>query len=619
MTEPDPPRPYRHEGGEDPTHTSDGSGAGAPPPADARTWGGFQLIESLGHGGFGRVYRAWESSLAREVALKVIRVPDPAQASTVLHEGRLLARVRHPNVVTVHGAQQVGDEIGIWMELIRGRSLADLVRQQGPMSADEAAVVGVHLCQAIAAVHAAGLLHRDIKAQNVMRESGGRIVLMDFGAGRDTADPDQSGRAELPGTPRYMAPELFAGAAASRASDIYSLGVLLFFLATRGFPVDGRTVMDFALAHGGRRRRSLGDARPDLPAAFVRVVERALSAAPGERYPSAGAMLQALNDAIPVSPRHWTDPRGAAAESDPDVAETTRLSDTQRRVPAMPLAARWALGLVAGFLSLGFFGYLTTHQFNDWLDIGTDFTATSPLQWWITGLRSFIPLVFYATVTIVTVRLVVAMWHVIERLLPAAVRLKIRGRDTVTGVLRLVGGPEARSAGHELLLLQTLVVALVIWLFLDVFMLLIAADVNTVDAALLERLRPLSGTRIWYRPVLTAALVGMVFAWIALWRRQRARGRSLDRTTLAAAMVMMAMMLVMLELPYALLFRPANRIAYDQLRCYQVGANATHLLLYCPDAPPPRKRVVPIDDARVQRTGDSESIFSIDRSPSPGR
>src|SRR5688572_17738625 len=139
MTERQPPQ-ANPESPDDPTHTSDPSGAAAPAVGGARTWGSFQLLESLGHGGFGRVYRAWEATLAREVALKIIRVPDPAHANTVLHEGRLLARVRHPNVVTVHGAQQVANEIGIWMELIRGRSLADLVRQQGPMSADEAAV-----------------------------------------------------------------------------------------------------------------------------------------------------------------------------------------------------------------------------------------------------------------------------------------------------------------------------------------------------------------------------------------------------------------------------------------------------------------------------------------------
>jgi serine/threonine-protein kinase len=614
MIEPDLPHPDPPEGGEDPTHTSDGSGAGSPPAAGARTWGGFQLIESLGHGGFGRVYRAWESSLAREVALKIIRVPDPAQATTVLHEGRLLARVRHPNIVTVHGAQQVGDEIGIWMELIRGRSLAELVRQQGPMSADEAAVVGVHLCQAVAAVHGAGLLHRDIKAQNVMRESGGRIVLMDFGAGREAADPDHSGRGELPGTPRYMAPELFAGQAASRASDIYSLGVLLFFLVTREFPVDGRNVMDFALAHGARRRLSLADVRPDLPAAFLRVVERALSPVPPDRYQSAGAMLQALNDAIPVASQRWPAPAadspGEAAE---DAARTTRLLEPARRLSPTALAARLVVGLVAALLAVGFFGYVTTHQYNDWLDIGTDFATSTPLQWGITGLRSLIPLVVYAALTIVAVRIVVAVWHVIERLLPAVVRLKLRGRDTFTGVLRRLGGPEAQSAGHELLLLQTLVIAGGIWLFYDVYWLLIATDVNTVDAATLDRLRPERATRIWFRPVMTAALVGMVFAWLAVWRRHRARGRSLDRPTLAAGISMMALQLIMLELPYALLFRPADRLVFDQLRCYEVGANATDLLLYCPDAPPPRMRVVPSSDPGVQRTGDSESILSIGR------
>jgi serine/threonine-protein kinase len=238
------------------------------PDAGAQTWGGFQLLEELGHGAFGRVYHARDETLARDIALKIIRLPDPAHAATALHEGRMLARVRHRNVVTVHGARQVGDEVGFWMELIHGRPLGQLIAETGPLGPEEATVVGISLCQALAAVHAAGLLHRDIKANNVMRESGGRIVLMDFGAGRDVS---HAAVEDFAGTPVYMAPEVLAGSPASIESDLYSLGVLLFFAVTGVYPIGGRSVLDLLVAHRAGRQRLLADVRPDLPDGFVQL------------------------------------------------------------------------------------------------------------------------------------------------------------------------------------------------------------------------------------------------------------------------------------------------------------------------------------------------------------
>src|SRR5439155_25004873 len=107
-----------------------------------------------------------------------------------LKEARHLARVRHPNVVSVYGADLADGWVGVWMELIKGRSLAELLESQGLFSAREATVVGMDLCRALAAVHAAGQMHGDMKAHNVMREDGGRTVLMDFGTGKDLTIDD---------------------------------------------------------------------------------------------------------------------------------------------------------------------------------------------------------------------------------------------------------------------------------------------------------------------------------------------------------------------------------------------------------------------------------------------
>ncbi|MPY89528.1 MAG: protein kinase [Luteitalea sp.] len=271
------------------------------PPAPAvpasEQWGHLELVEKVGEGTFGEVYRARDTRLHRDVALKLLR-PEASRTrlvQRVLHEGRTLARIRHLNVLTVYGVEEHDERVGLWMEFVQGSTLAALLARQGPYSAREAALIGQDLGRALAAVHGAGLVHRDIKAQNVMREHGGRVVLMDFGAGRLLDSGDPSPRARMTGTPMYLAPELVSGDAdATVQSDIYALGVLLYHLVTRAYPVRAMSLDTLRSAHAGGNRTPLHDARPDLPDGFVAVVERALHPDPRLRYQSAGAMQAAL-------------------------------------------------------------------------------------------------------------------------------------------------------------------------------------------------------------------------------------------------------------------------------------------------------------------------------------
>jgi serine/threonine-protein kinase len=267
----------------------------AAPPVPSQ-WGHLRVINQLGRGAFGAVYRAWDRTLEREVALKLIPTSNRlVDLSRARKEARRLARVRHANVVTIYGADFHDEQFGLWMELIPGSTLGELLLAQGTMSAREAALIGVDLCRALAAVHAVGLLHGDIKANNVMRQDGGRIVLMDFGAGRQIPREDEQPR-RLAGTPVYLAPEALAGRKVSVASDIYSLGVLLYYLVTGKFPVEGDTRVELAMAHAQRRRVQIRDVRPDLSSAFVNVIDRALSHDPNDRYKSAGEFGAALAD-----------------------------------------------------------------------------------------------------------------------------------------------------------------------------------------------------------------------------------------------------------------------------------------------------------------------------------
>jgi tetratricopeptide (TPR) repeat protein/tRNA A-37 threonylcarbamoyl transferase component Bud32 len=279
-------------------------------PLPARRWGRLELHERLGEGMFGEVYRAFDPQLQREVAVKLLHVGKAQAARRVLDEARALARVHHPNVVIVHDAESHDGRVGLCMEFIRGQTLANLLKTHGTLGATEATATGQALCRALAAVHKEGLLHRDIKAQNVMREHGGRVVLMDFGAGQ-RRDAAAQGRARLTGTPLYLAPEVLAGQHATIQSDIYSLGVLLYHLVTDDYPVIGNSLDELKDAHRQGRRVRLHDVRPDLSEAFVRVVERAIDAEPSRRYQSAGELGEALGGPHvvlrtgPILPSGW--------------------------------------------------------------------------------------------------------------------------------------------------------------------------------------------------------------------------------------------------------------------------------------------------------------------------
>ena len=271
-------------------------------PSETLThWGHLRALERIGRGAFGDVYRAWDTRLDREVALKLIDAEPAAgeaASSSIIHEGRLLAKVRHPNVVTIYGAARIGARIGLWMEFVRGRTLRQIVDAGKKFSGSEAVRIGIDVAHAVAAVHGADVLHRDIKAQNVMLAEDGRAVLMDFGTGREVGDDDS---ADVAGTPLYLAPEVLAGGDATIQSDVYSLGVLLYFLVTGSYPVRGQTVSDLRLAHERNERTPIRTARQgmELPPKLARIIERAIDPRPDGRYDSADALAADLTGLLP--------------------------------------------------------------------------------------------------------------------------------------------------------------------------------------------------------------------------------------------------------------------------------------------------------------------------------
>ena len=267
-------------------------------------WGSLEIQERLGSGGFASVYRALDPVLGLEVALKVLHQTDAKASEEILAEGRLLARVRHPNVVRIFGVEELGGRIGLRMELIRGRSLDRVVREDGPLGPIEAIRTGLDVCRALAAVHQAGLVHRDVKAQNVMREADGRVVLMDLGASEEssgstaTAARSSAGAGVARGTPLYLAPEILGGQAATPSTDVYATGVLLFFLVSCRFPIEASSLDLVREAHVSGRTTPLNTLVPELPRRLLDVVACATHADPESRFASVRDMARALAEAL---------------------------------------------------------------------------------------------------------------------------------------------------------------------------------------------------------------------------------------------------------------------------------------------------------------------------------
>ena len=192
-----------------------------------------------------------------------------------------------------HGADVRDGRAGLWMELVDGQTLEAWLRTHGPMGRGEVSSVAIDLCRALAAVHGAGLVHGDVKAQNVMRENGGRIVLMDFGAGR-VQGADAAGVA---GTPMYLAPEVWPASRQRPRSDLYSLGVLLFHLLTAAYPFTAGSRWLAGRACG--RHTEVASGSPSGPSdRLVQSIERAIDADPARRFATAGAMEHAFPEAL---------------------------------------------------------------------------------------------------------------------------------------------------------------------------------------------------------------------------------------------------------------------------------------------------------------------------------
>ncbi len=268
--------------------------------------GRYRLVERIGRGGMATVFRATDDLLGRDVAVKILDLEaptkDPAAAERFRREARTTASLSHDNIVTVFDTGLTDDHAFIVMELLAGQTLADEVKSRGALPADEVAAIGAQVASALAAAHARGILHRDIKPGNIARTADGRIKVLDFGITRlvdEAQDPHGplTATQNIIGTAQYLSPEQASGQPADRRSDLYALGCLLFTLLTGHPPFRGETPVATLMQHATAPIPNLASERPDAPADLVALVTQLMAKDPDVRPQPAEAVASRLRGA----------------------------------------------------------------------------------------------------------------------------------------------------------------------------------------------------------------------------------------------------------------------------------------------------------------------------------
>jgi tRNA A-37 threonylcarbamoyl transferase component Bud32 len=310
--------------------------------------GRYEIVRRLGQGGMAEVYLATDRMLGRAVAVKVIRdrlAEDRKLAARFRREARAAAALNHPGIVAVHDVGMDGDTPYIVMEYVRGRSLAEVLQHEGPLPPSRVAEIGIALAQAVAVAHDAGIVHHDVKPGNVMITERGEVKVLDFGIAHAMQWTPLTEGPAVHGTAEYMSPERIRGGDGDPRSDVYSLGVVLYELATGRPPFAGDTPLATAYRHLEESPPEPRSIRPDLPASLSAVLMRCLAKRPDDRYRRADDLAADLarfragelpsTSPVPVRPtrRLWDD---EAQETPP----------RRRRWP-------WVAGALAGVLLVG--------------------------------------------------------------------------------------------------------------------------------------------------------------------------------------------------------------------------------------------------------------------------
>ncbi len=330
--------------------------------------GKFEILDEIGHGGMGVVYRARQISLDRIVALKMLSaslVDDPEFRSRFCQEAKIIARLNHPNILHVYDILDHGTDFWIVMEYLEGRSLRDVLRDAGRLPIARAVHIAAQVAGGLAYAHSKGIIHRDIKPDNIMMLPDDQVKIMDFGIAhlRGSSIHTQTGVAM--GTPQFMSPEQAAGKPVDARSDLYSLTVVLYRMLTGELPFTADSPVAVALKHVQEPPPRPSKVNPAIPPALDALVLKGMAKKPDERFQSAEEMREAL-----LHPDFRVEPAAAPSASPeetyvaapaqplafsppPPAAESIGTASTPVLVPVRRMRVRplWAAAVAGGLLA----------------------------------------------------------------------------------------------------------------------------------------------------------------------------------------------------------------------------------------------------------------------------
>jgi len=259
----------------------------------------YELVAKIGDGGMAVVFKALDRKLNRTVAVKVLResyASDPQFLARFTREAQSAASLTHPNIVSVYDVGQDGDVHYIVMEYIEGQNLKEVITEYAPLPTQLAIEYAIQMCNALGYAHSKGLIHRDVKPQNMLIDRGGQIKVADFGIAKGLGDVTLTQAGFTLGTVHYFSPEQAQGKPALPQSDLYSIGVVLYEMLTGRIPFESDNPLALALKHIEEAPTSPRKYNPAIPPALEQLILKALAKQPAQRYPNAAAFAQALKD-----------------------------------------------------------------------------------------------------------------------------------------------------------------------------------------------------------------------------------------------------------------------------------------------------------------------------------
>jgi len=271
--------------------------------------GRYEIIEELGRGGMGNVYRVYDKKIEGEVALKLVKPDIAADKKTILrfrNELKLAREIAHRNVCRMYDLGEVEGMHFITMEYVSGEDLKSFIRRSGRLDIPKAVSIAKQICEGLAEAHNLGVVHRDLKSSNIMIDKKGNAHIMDFGIARSLESKGITGEGVMIGTPEYMSPEQVEVKEVDQRSDIYSLGVILYEMATGRLPFEGETPLGIAMKHKSEMPEDPRGFNSQIPDDLSRLILRCLEKEKEKRYQSAGEMrseLENIEKGMPTTER----------------------------------------------------------------------------------------------------------------------------------------------------------------------------------------------------------------------------------------------------------------------------------------------------------------------------